>query len=301
MSMRPFRKTAAVLAATFLLLLCISAPAQQPKAAENKHCLWKVSSPGNTVYLFGSVHLLKASDYPLDKSIEKAFENSSRVFFEINLDAVDEQKVQQLTIAKSRYSGGQTLKDAVSRQTYELARKRMADLGLNIEQFERVKPWFLAITLDVLELQKLGFDQSQGIDNYFYEKAKRTSKKVDGLETAEYQLNLLGDMPAAMQETLLLQTMTDLDDVQKEMASIVELWKSGDADGLDALLLKSFRDYPDIYKMFVVDRNSNWLPKIESLIGQKDNVMIIVGSAHLVGKDGIIAMLKQKGYQIEQL
>lgn len=301
MYIRTFRRTSAVLATIFLSLLCINAPAQQSKDVERKHSLWKISSNSDTVYIFGSVHLLKEGDYPLDKSIEKAFDNSSRLFFEINLDTIDEQKIQQLTIAKGTYSGGQTLKDSLSNQTYEFTKKRMADLGQNIEQFERFKPWLLAITMDMLELQKLGFDQSNGVDKYFYEKAKKAGKKVDGFETAEYQLRLLSDMSAAIQETLLLQTMKELDEVQKEMTAIVEAWKSGDADALDTILLKSFKDYPGVNKMLIVDRNKNWLPKIESLIGKKENVMIIVGAAHLVGKDGIIALLKQRGYQVEQL
>jgi uncharacterized protein YbaP (TraB family) len=300
-SIRAFRRKSAVLAAIFLSLLCVNAPAQQPKTVERKHSLWKISSNSGTVYIFGSIHLLKEGDYPLDKSIEKAFDNSSRLFFEINLDTIDEQKVQQLTIAKGTYSNEQTLRDSLSNQTYEFTKKRLAELGMNIQQLEMFKPWLLAITMDMLELQKLGFDQSQGVDKYFYAKAKENGKKVDGFETAEYQLNLLADMPAAMQEKLLLQTMKELDEIQNEITAIVEAWKSGDSDALDTILLKSFKDYPGVNKMLIVDRNKNWLPKIESLIGQKENVMIIVGAAHLVGKDGIIALLKQKGYQVEQL
>ncbi len=301
MPARSLRRTSAVLAAIFLSLLCINAPAQHSEAVKGKHSLGKISSKSNTVYILGSVHLLKEDDYPLDKSIEDAFENSSRLYFEINLDTIDKEKMQQLTVAKGTYGGGQTLKDGLSNQTYEFTKKRLADLGLNIEQFERIKPWLLAVTMDMLELQKLGFDKSRGVDAYFYEKARKSGKKVDGFETAEYQLSLLGDMPAAMQETLLLQTMKELDEEQKEMTTMVKLWKSGDADALDAVLLKSFRDYPGLYKMLVADRNNSWLPKIESLIGQKENVLIIVGAAHLVGKEGIIALLRQKGYQAEQL
>jgi len=299
--MRTFWRITAVLAAFFVLTLCMRASGQQTHALDRKHCLWKISSRNNAVYMLGSVHLLKKDDYPLDRSIENVFENSAQLFFEINLDTIDEQKLQQLTITKGTYGGGQTLKDGLSNQTYEFTKHRLADLGLNIEQFAKFKPWLLAVTLDALVLKKLGFDPSQGVDTYFYNKAKKNGKKVDGFETAEYQLSLLGDMPAALQETLLLQTMKELDTVQQEMTAIIETWKSGDVDALDTILLTSFKDYPGVYKMLVADRNKNWLPKIESLIGQKDTVLIIVGAAHLVGKDGIVALLKQKGYQVEQL
>ena len=298
---RAFRKTISVLSAILLFLLCINVFAQQTQVRDRKHPLWKISSKTNTVYFLGSVHILKQDAYPLDKSIEKAYEDSSRLFFEINLDEVDAQKLQQLTFAKGAHHDGRTLKDDLSKQTYEFTKKRLADQGLNIEKFERLKPWLLAMTIEVRELQRLGFDQSRGVDQYFYKKAKKDKKKIDGFETAEYQLNLLGDMPAAMEEAQLLQTMKELDDVQKEISAIIEAWKSGNAEALDTVLLKSSRDYPDVYRRFITDRNKNWLPKIESIIGQKENAMIIVGAAHLVGEGGILAALKQKGYQVEQL
>ncbi len=298
---RAFRKTISVLSAILLFLLCINVFAQQSKGSDRKHPLWKISSETNTVYLLGSVHLLKQDAYPLDKSIEKAYEDSPRLFFEINLDKVDAQKLQQIIVAKGSYHEGRTLKDDLSKQTYELTKKRLADKGLDLEQFERLKPWLLAMTVEVSELQRLGFDQSQGVDKYFYEKTKKDKKNIDGFETAEYQLNLLSDMPAGMQEAMLLQTMKDIDDIQKEFNVIIEAWKSGNAEALDTVLLKSFQAFPDVYQRLITDRNKNWIPKIESLIGQKENAMIILGAAHLVGKGGILAALKHKGYHVEQL
>ncbi len=296
-----FRRTFSVLSAIFLFLLCSGVFAQKAKFHDLKHPLWKISSKTNTVYLLGSVHVLKQDAYPLDMSIEKAYENSQQLFFEINLDEVEAQKLQQLMIAEGTYLDGRTIKDTLSQQTYELAKKKLADQGLNIEQFKQLKPWLLAITIEANELQLLGFDQSQGIDNYFYKRAKKDKKRIEGFETAEYQLTLLSDMPASMQEAQLLQTMKELGDVSNEVNTLIQAWKSGNEKALNTILLKSFQEYPDVYQRLITDRNINWLPKIESFIGQKENTMIIVGAAHLVGKDGIIAMLKQHGYQVDQL
>ncbi|MGE5173482.1 MAG: TraB/GumN family protein [Betaproteobacteria bacterium] len=206
----------------------------------------------------------------------------------------------QLTIAKGVYHDGRTLKDDLSEQTYKYAKKRLPDLGLEIEKVETLKPWLLAMTFGISELQKLGYDENRGVDQYFYKKAKNDGKKVDGFETAEYQLDLFGDMPAALQEALLLQTMQELGEMPKVLAVLVAAWKSGDEAALDQVLLKSAKEFPDLNKALIIDRNKKWLPAIESLVGRQENVMIIVGAAHLVGKDGIIAALKQKGYQVEQ-
>ncbi|HSA78091.1 MAG TPA: TraB/GumN family protein [Nitrospirota bacterium] len=296
---RAFRKIW-ILSSILFFLLCLNVFAQT-KGQDQKHSLWKISSKTNTVYLFGSVHLLKQDAYPLDKSIEMAYENSTRMFFEINFDEMDANKIQHLTIAKGAYLDGRTLKDDLSKQTYELAKKHLADQGLSIEKLERLKPWLLAMSIVANDLQLLGFDPSQGIDKYFYEKAKKDMKKIDGFETTEYQLNLLSDMPARMQEAMLLQAMKDSDNVQKEFNVIIEAWKSGNAEELDMVLLKSFQGFPDVYQRLISDRNKNWVPKIKSLIGQKENAMIILGAAHFVGKEGIIAALKREGYQVEQL
>jgi uncharacterized protein len=266
-----------------------------------KHSLWRIRSKTNTVYLLGSVHMLKKDDYPLGSSIERAYDNSSRLFFEVNLDLVDQQKLQQLVISIATYTGTRTLKDDLSKQTYAAVQKRVSDMGLNIEQFNMIKPWFLGLTLSIGTLQKLGYDYHKGVDNYFYEKAKQDGKSIAGFETMEYQMGLFSVLPADMQDTMMLQTLKELDVIESRISEIVEAWKTGDADGLGSILLKSYQEYPAVHKAIVLDRNRNWLPRIQSLIGQKQNCMVIVGVAHLVGADGIIALLKQKGYQVEQL
>jgi uncharacterized protein len=271
------------------------------KENDAKHSLWKVTSKINTVFILGSIHVLKQDDYPLDRVIEHAYEKSSRLYFEVNLDTIDEQKMQQLAVTKGTQKGARILKDDLSTQTYEATKKYLSEIGLTIEQFSTVKPWLLATTLIVGELQKLGYDPGQGIDKYFYEKAKKDRKKIDGFETAEYQVNLFSDMAASEQDALLMQTLREIHELGQQFSTVVTAWKSGDTERLSNELLKSFQEYPAIYKTLLSDRNRNWLPKIQSMIGQGENCMVIVGTAHLVGADGIIAMLKQKGYRVEQL
>jgi uncharacterized protein YbaP (TraB family) len=298
---RAFRNAILILSAIFLIILNINVFAQQTTDHDRKHPLWKISTKSNTIYFLGSVHVLKKDAYPLDRIIEKAYMNSQRLFFELNLDEANALKLQQLTADKGFYDDGRTIKANLSTETYDLVKKHLAESGMNIENFERFKPWLLAMTIEISELKRLGFDPSLGLDKYFYEKAKKDKKNIYGFETAEYQLSLLADMPDRMQEEMLLQTMKDIDEGEKELNMIFEAWKTGNAEALDTDLLKSFQNFPEVYKRLIADRNNNWIPKIESLIGQKENAMVIVGTAHLVGKDGILSILRQKGYQVEQL
>lgn len=295
LSIRRFRKSFAGIIIIYCLLSVVSAYAQGNK----KHSIWKVISETNTVYLVGSVHLMKEGNR-LDEIFDKAYKDSRRLFFEVDLDSMDQQKVQEITVSKGLYPEGVTLKDRLSREGYETASKGLSALGMNMEQVERLKPWLISVTIAAARLQMLGYDPDLGVDRYFFNKARKDGKKVEGLETGEYQLNLFANMSDKMQEEMLLQTLKDLDEIESNVDSIIGAWKTGDVRKLEETLLDSFKEYPEVYKLIIVNRNNNWLPKIEAVLASNERSMVVVGAAHLIGKDGIIAALRQKGYMVEQ-
>lgn len=297
MHTRNLRKSLGLIVILYLLIY-INALAQGT-ADSRKHCIWKVSSKTNTVYIVGSVHLMK-EDNKLDEIFEQVYKDSRRLFFEVDLDHMGQQKTQEITAGSGLYPEGVTLKDRLSKQAYESASKGLSSLGLNIEQVENLKPWLISVTIATARLQMLGYDPNRGVDRYFFNKAGKDGKKVEGLETMDYQLNLFASMSDKMQEEMLLQTLKDLDEIESNVDSIMAAWKTGDTKTLEDTLLKSFEEYPEMYKLLITDRNRNWLPKIESLLRQNEKSMVVVGAAHLIGKNGIISALRQKGYMIEQ-
>ena len=263
-------------------------------------CLWKLRSEKNTVYILGSIHLLKKDAYPLAQSVERAFNDSQAVVLETDLEALQQEKVQKLFLSKGLYEGKETLRGNVADATYEFVGRKARELGLDIERLSRFRPWFLALTLAVVKLQKLGFDPEHGVDRYFFDKAKKARKEIISLETAEYQIDLFDGMSAFLQEKLLLQTLRDLDIIEKDIDRIVAAWASGDTGTLEAVMLKSLREYPEVYNRLLKERNMNWLPTIERLIGQNKNYLVVVGVGHLIGADSVISLLKGKGYSLEQ-
>jgi len=281
----------------FSILLLHSQGAAQ---GDPKTCLWKLKSEKNTVYILGSIHLLKRDAYPLAQTVERAFNDSQVVVLETDLEALMQERVQKLFLSKGLYDGKETLRGNVADATYEFVGRRTKELGLDIERFSRFRPWFLALTLAVVKLQKLGFDPEHGVDTYFFDKAKKAGKETKGLETAEYQIDLFDGMSASLQEKLLLQTLRDLDIIEKDIDRIVAAWASGDTGTLEAVMLKSLREYPEVYNRLLKERNMNWLPKIERLIGQDKNYLVVVGVGHLIGTDSVISLLKGKGYSFEQ-
>jgi uncharacterized protein len=163
-----------------------------------------------------------------------------------------------------------------------------------------MKPWFVALTLVAIKLQSLGLDANSGVDRYLAQRAKNNGKATRGLETLEFQIGLLDQLPKTDQEQMLRETVRELDLLDKNIDEIVQSWATGDVDLLAKLLLAGMKEYPEVYQRIVVERNRRWLPEIEKLIHDGSGAMLVVGAAHLVGQDGVIEMLKAKGYRVEQ-
>ena len=268
--------------------------------AQEKSFLWRVNSDQNRLYILGSIHLLKKETYPLKKSIEDAFEQTKKLVLEIDLGSANQQKIQQLMLQKSISTDGTMLDQSVSNETYRAVAKRAKELGIDIRLLSPFKPWVIAMTMAAVKLQQLGFDPSLGVDRHLAERAKQTDKPTAGLETAEFQLDLFDRFSAKEQELLLRQSMDEMDHVERNVTAIVQAWKSGDVGAVERHLLVGMRDYPEIHRKVIDDRNQRWLPQIESLLSRGENALVVVGAAHLVGKNGIIELLKDRGYRVEQ-
>lgn len=285
----------------FLLPRTCEVAAQNASQAPAKSCLWRVVSKESTVYLLGSVHLLKADVYPLSPAIERAFGDSTKLVLEVDLDSLNSPEAQQMILAKALLPEGQTLSETLSPETYRAARQQVEAMGLDIEALKRMKPWFLALSLVAMKMQKLGYDAAQGVDRHFFDRARKDKKEVLGLETVEFQFSLLDSLSAKTQEESLLQTLNELGQFETEFEKIVRAWVTGQERELRDLLLENFKEYPDIYTKLISERNRNWIPKIERHLQGANKTLVVVGAAHLVGPDGVVELLKREGYSVEQL
>jgi uncharacterized protein YbaP (TraB family) len=294
-----FRRKSRFLAAVLELGFLLAGLTGELRAQE-KTFLWRVNSDQNRLYILGSIHLLKKETYPLKKSIEDAFEQTKKLVLEIDLSSANSQKIQQLMLQKSISTDGTMLHQSVSDETYQAVAKRAKELDIDIRVLSPFKPWVIAMTMAAIKLQQLGFDPSLGVDRHLAERAKQTDKPTAGLETAEFQLDLFDRFSAKEQELLLRQSMDEMDHVERNVTAIVQSWKSGDVGAVERHLLVGMRDYPEIHRKVIDDRNQRWLPQIENLLSGGENALIVVGAAHLVGKNGIIELLKDRGYRVEQ-
>ncbi|MCK5146444.1 TraB/GumN family protein [bacterium] len=285
----------------FSLSLWLAALSFTVGFAQDKHCLWKVQGDNAPIYLLGSVHVLSEAQYPLAQVIEDAYTASSQIFFEMNLDSVTTPKAAALMMSKIQLPEGHTLRSLLDNATWQRLQKATGDLGISIDGFKNCQPWFVASNLMMTALGRHGFNPTYGLDMYFFQQSKRDGKTIKGLETLAFQLDLFSELGDSLQSAFIAQTLDELQLIETAFGRIVRHWETGQIDSLEALLLEGFSEEPEFYEAFLKKRNVAWLPEIETLLKSDIPTLVVVGTAHLVGKDGVVAMLRDKGVSVEQL
>lgn len=266
-----------------------------------KSCLWKVTSKTGTLYLQGSVHVLKADSYPLAPAIERAYAASETLVLEVDMSEMASPEAQQRIMAKAMISGTGTLQQALDEDTCQKLNAACDRVGLPIAALAKFKPWFATMTLTLTQLNKMGFDSEHGLDTYFFGRAEADGKKVLGLESVDFQIDLLNSLSRENPNDFVTRALADLTVIEEDVAFLEKAWKTGDSEALSALMSKSFEGYPNLYKTFVLDRNERWLKTLRGLLKTSETHMVVVGAGHLSGKGGLLELLKQKGYAMEQL
>ena len=270
-------------------------------AAQAKSFAWKVTGKSGVVYLVGSVHLLSNDFYPLQPALEAAYKDSDLLVEEVDMAELTDPSAQLALLGKAMLPSATPLDKVISAETYAMLTKHAESLGLPIEPFKMLKPWMIALTLVQMEWQQAGFDPQLGLDKHFYDQAKADGKATQGLETAEYQISRLDGLPMDQQEKMLSESLKELDDEKANMKKLVDAWRSGDSATVEKIVLADRKAEPVLYQRLLVERNRNWMPKIEALFARPKHALVVVGAAHLVGPDGLLAALKAKGYTVEQL
>ena len=286
-----------------LSLLLSSALAGESSVTGPKSFLWKVQSKAATAFILGSVHLAKPDIYPLPRKIEESFERAGILAVEADPEKAKDENLLRQMLASALYPGNGTLREHLSKETYALAGREMEELGLTIESFNRTRPWFLAITIETLEFQRLGYDPAYGLDIYFTGKASG-KKRIVELESFDYQIRLMNGFSDGEQELFLIYTLRDLATLKEKIEELMTAWRTGDTKAMEALVTRTLNESPEIRPIFdkLFDRrNREMTAKVEQMLQGKETAFVVVGAAHLVGKKGIIELLRGKGFKVEQM
>lgn len=266
--------------------------------------LWRVSDADNSLYLLGSFHLLRPGDYPLHPATDAAFADAERLVFELPPAEMDDPSLGQRLAAAGRRADGRRLQDELPAPTWSRLEQSAARLGLPVEALQGMEPWFASLVLSLTEMQQAGLDASLGLDRHFLRRAAEAGKPGEGLETGDDQIALFDGMDPALQRQALEDALEDVDGFQEEIERLHALWRQGDAEGLFAGSAAEMREkYPSLYRRVNADRNRAWLPRLKSLLDDEasDDALVVVGAMHLLGEDGVVALLRAEGYTVERL
>ncbi|MEO6877558.1 MAG: TraB/GumN family protein [Gemmatimonadaceae bacterium] len=273
--------------------------AAQTGALPQKHILFRAVGPkGATVYLLGSVHLLTPEAGKLPPEVDSAYAHAKTIVFETSLDTA--MLSAQDLLARAQYANGATLRSSLSAATLARLDTVLPQYGVTVDQLNGFKPWFVSVMVSQLAMQRANFQAEYGVDMQINARARASGKKVVGLEPVAYQLALFDSMPAADQEEMLRET-TSPDSAVAELTRIKDAWLTGDAAKLDSIVNRPTPGSARLVDELVTQRTRHWVPEIEALLGGTTDALVVVGAAHLVGAQGVIALLRARGYRVEQL
>lgn len=275
-----------------VILLCFAI--LSPLVGRAASPVWKVTRPeGGTLYLGGSVHALRASDGGLPPAFASALGQSARLVFESSTEKLDDKKMREA----GEYPRGDSLKNHVDPRTYAYLKRFFALIGVPEAKMARYRPW--ALTLFLWSPDNRGLSSDLGVESVLQKRARAQGKPVSGLVSAREHMDVFIGLTERQSEAALL--LTFIPSPSSSYERTIKAWRRGDVDRLWKETSAGFADYPAFGERLLEARNRRWLPKIEGFLRSGQVYFVVVGSAHLGGPEGLLALLKQRGYRAEQL
>ena len=272
-------------------------------AADNGHPLsmWQINGSENRVYLLGSIHLLREQDHPLPTAIYSAYDDAEKIIMELDMDDMDPVAGQALTNELGLIQDGRTLSDLMGAEMYEEAAVLAAAAKVPLSLLDKSEPWYAAMNVEIMLLMRIGFNPAYGIETHLMELAQSDGKEILGFETMRQQLEFLDGLSPEAQRDMLIQALSDGEDMPDMMDEMIAAWRQGDVAFMEESLLSDMQDYPELNRVIVVDRNIDWTNQIEELLDDQADYLIVVGALHLIGDEGVPGLLESRGHQVTQL
>ena len=263
---------------------------------------WRIAgSGGGEIVLLGSMHLLRADDYPLPAAIAGFVDRAETIVMEVDFDDVDLVAQQRLILEKALLPQGTELAQVIGAELYGVLEQDAADAGIDLKLLTRFEPWFLALSMLEVGMRKLGFESERGIEQYVLGLSRGDGKEILGLETIEFQIGIFDAMTPELQREFLAQTLTELDEAETTMNAMTDAWSAGELETLSDELLGSFDEFPGLYDTLVTERNEKWAGSLEGMLNDGKRYLVVVGALHLVGTDSVIDLMTARGHAVQRI
>jgi uncharacterized protein YbaP (TraB family) len=278
-----------------LIMMCFTS-----LTALAKSSVWKVSKGNDHIFIGGTVHILPPSEFPLPTEFDEAYNKSDSLVLETKLPDASDTAFQMQMMQKMSYGNGKTIGDFLSKRTHQQLEKYILGLGVEFDMFERFKPGFLVTMLAMIEAQHAQLS-GEGVDIFYSKQASIDSKPIEYLESADFQMNMIADMGIGDEDRFIKSNLGQMKDFKAMFLGLLKAWRVGDVKQLNRLAIEPMKDDPETLKKLLTDRNRNWIKDINKMFTDNDKEFVLVGVAHLVGKNNVLALLKAQGYRVEQL
>jgi uncharacterized protein len=263
--------------------------------------VWMVNSPKASVYLAGSFHMLRASDYPLPVEFLSAYQDARKVIFEVPPGEMENPENAEKFMRAAIYNDGTTLREHITPEAYSKTENFCRERNYSLEQYKFFKPTMFVLTLTILEMNRIGADPQKGVDYFFKQKAQSDGKSTGSLETIDEQISLLSSIDANVGSDQILEVIDELKQIDAKLNENLNAWRKGDEVKMEQLYIQNLKTYPELYQTLIVNRNNRWMKDIEAYLQGSVNTMVVVGAAHLAGADGLINLLRKRGYKVVKL
>ncbi len=266
-----------------------------------KTSLWKITNGDNTLYLGGTIHILRSSDYPLPAEFDTAYNKADIVVLETDLSEMNTPDFQSKLISAVSYPKGKSLLDDLTPDTYLKLSNFLEEKGIPISALNQFRPPMVSILLTQWEITKYEMAED-GVDMHYFKKMHEDKKSFASFETIDQQINFISSLGEDDYDGLILNTIEEMTELPSTIEEMISSWKTGDTTALNDLIIKEMVEtYPSVYKSLIVDRNKNWVPEIIKMLSTSPIELILVGAGHLVGSDGLLQSLKSAGYMVHQV
>ncbi|MFN3878319.1 MAG: TraB/GumN family protein [Brevundimonas sp.] len=275
-----------------------TAPAAAAPIQGEGPALWVIKDADSTLYLFGSVHVLRPTTGWASPRVEAAFDSASDIWFEISNP--DDQAAVMPLIQQHGLSLDTPLSSRLTpEENVELEAAAQA-MGSSAAQLQPMKPWLAALSLSVAPLVKAGYDPKSGVELVLKARAEAVGKPIHAFETIDKQIGILANLPEDVQMAFLRETLKDYENAVTLLDTMVEAWAKGDVATLDRVMVEEMKAAsPALYQALLVDRNTDWANQIQTLLEGSGTAFIAVGAGHLTGDDSVQAILQQRGVTVE--
>ena len=278
----------------------ISAEIGNPDSLEGAGSVWVADREGKPgrLFLCGTIHILREVDYPLSTGYEAAYHYSDKLILELPPGSGSGPAMASRMRELGQYSADGSLEANVKPETWAAVKKWAESRKIEASSLNRFRPWFVSLIITSTEYAALGARPDMGVDHHFETRAEHEGKPAEGLESVEFQLQLFSSLTSEQQKDMLEQTLTEISIISQEYDKMIAAWKNGQMDDLHDLLYREAERFPELLDLFLKNRNLTWIERLDDMLKQGENAMVLVGTGHLASDHGLIQLLKDRGYRV---